>query len=46
MRPEISFILLHGTGHKPAGAYDSGLVWGDYYFLEALLRYQRPSSGR
>jgi unsaturated chondroitin disaccharide hydrolase len=33
-------ILLHGTYNKPGGDYDRGLVWGDYYFLEALLRYR------
>ena len=33
-------ILLHGTRHKPAGSFDHGLVFGDYYFLEALNRYQ------
>jgi unsaturated chondroitin disaccharide hydrolase len=33
-------ILLHGTYNKPGGDYDRGLVWGDYYFLEALLRYK------
>ena len=32
-------ILLHGTQHKPAGNYDTGLIFGDYFFLEALLRY-------
>ncbi|MEO7909866.1 MAG: carboxypeptidase regulatory-like domain-containing protein, partial [Roseiflexaceae bacterium] len=32
-------ILLHGTGNKPKGSSDTGLIWGDYYFLEALLRY-------
>jgi hypothetical protein len=39
-------ILLHSTNNKPAGDYDSGLIWGDYYFLEALLRSQRPATGR
>lgn len=34
-------ILLHGTYHKPAGDFNTGTVWGDYYFLEALLKYQR-----
>jgi unsaturated chondroitin disaccharide hydrolase len=33
-------ILLHGTYNKPVGQYDRGLVWGDYYFIEALLRYK------
>jgi hypothetical protein len=31
-------VLLHGTRNKPSGSYDTGLIWGDYYFLEALLR--------
>jgi unsaturated chondroitin disaccharide hydrolase len=32
-------ILMHGTRNKPAGSYDTGLVFGDYYMLEAMLRY-------
>lgn len=32
-------ILLHGTRNKPKDAYDTGLIYGDYYFVEALLRY-------
>jgi unsaturated chondroitin disaccharide hydrolase len=34
-------ILLHGTGHFERGNVDSGLIFGDYYFLEALLRARR-----
>jgi len=35
-------ILLHGVGNKPAGReIDVGLIYGDFYFLEALLRYRR-----
>jgi hypothetical protein len=35
------FLLKHATGHKPAGSeIDVPLSYGDYYFLEALLRYQ------
>jgi unsaturated chondroitin disaccharide hydrolase len=33
-------ILLHGTANKPGGHYDRGLIYGDYFFLEALLRYR------
>lgn len=32
-------ILLQGTRNKPKGAYNTGLIYGDYYFVEALLRY-------
>jgi len=32
-------ILMHGTRNKPAGSYDTGLIFGDYYMLQALLRY-------
>ena len=33
------FLLKHGTGHKPAGSeVDTPLDYGDYYFLEALVR--------
>ena len=35
------FLLKHGTGGKPMGVeIDVPLVYGDYYFLEALLRLQ------
>jgi unsaturated chondroitin disaccharide hydrolase len=33
-------ILLHGTADKPHGNYDTGLIYGDYFFLQALLRYR------
>jgi unsaturated chondroitin disaccharide hydrolase len=32
-------ILRHGTQNKPAGSFDTGLIYGDYYFLQALRRY-------
>ena len=34
-------LLLHGTYNKPAVNFDTGTIWGDYYFLEALLRLRR-----
>jgi unsaturated chondroitin disaccharide hydrolase len=38
-------ILLHGTQNAPVGETDRGLTYGDYYFVEALLRY-RSLTGR
>ena len=33
------FILQHSTGHKPAGSeIDVPIIYGDYYYLEALKR--------
>lgn len=31
-------ILIHATRHKPYGSMDHGLIYGDYYFVEALRR--------
>jgi hypothetical protein len=46
-RKSIQAILLHGTAYRPHDKYDTGLIQGDYYFLEALLRYAaaRPPKG-
>ena len=34
-------LLLHGTGNYPSGSeIDVTLVYGDYYFVEALARYK------
>jgi len=36
-----SFLLMHCVGHLPGGKeIDVPLVYADYYFLEALLRYR------
>jgi unsaturated chondroitin disaccharide hydrolase len=41
-----SGILLHGTGNKPAETeVDVSLIYGDYYFAEALLRHQKLTAG-
>ncbi len=35
------FLLMHATGHKPANSeIDVPINYGDYYFLEALLRFK------
>ena len=36
-----NFLLMHATGHKPnKSEIDVPINYGDYYFLEALHRYQ------
>ena len=36
------FILKHGVGHLPAkGEVDVPLTYGDYYYIEALLRFKK-----
>jgi unsaturated chondroitin disaccharide hydrolase len=41
------FLLLHSTGHKPAGTeIDAPIIYADYYYLEALLRKQRLYKGQ
>ncbi len=35
-------ILLHGTQNGRKGNVDTGLISGDYYFVEALLRQLSP----
>jgi hypothetical protein len=34
-------VLLHGTQNRNSANFDTGLIYGDYYFVEALLRYQQ-----
>ena len=37
-----NFLLLHGVGHKPGNSeVDVPLNYGDYYFLEGLIRFSR-----
>ena len=38
---QCGFILRHSTGNRPADSeVDVPLTYADYYFLEALIRYQ------
>lgn len=40
-----NFILMHSTGHMPNGSeIDGPITYADYYYLEALLRYQKLSA--
>ena len=41
-----NFILKHCTANKPANTFDTPLVYADYYYVEALLRYKRLLEGR
>lgn len=35
-------FLLHATGHKPGNSeVDASIIYGDYYYLEALLRLKK-----
>lgn len=35
-------LLLHATGHKPAGSeIDNSIIYADYYYLEALVRLEK-----
>lgn len=36
-------LLAHGSAHVPAGRCDTMLPYGDYYFMEALMRSQGHS---
>jgi hypothetical protein len=43
--PAARGILNHATGNHPRGLeIDVSLIYGDYYFVEALLRYNRLTS--
>jgi hypothetical protein len=38
--PRDSSILRRGTSDYWRAQYDRGLIFGDYFFVEALLRYR------
>lgn len=40
---ESDALLLHSVYDLPTGnGVDEGCLWGDYFYLEALMRYTRP----
>lgn len=41
-----NFILKHSTVFYNAKNYDTALVYADYYYVEALMRYKRLLQGR
>jgi unsaturated chondroitin disaccharide hydrolase len=42
--PSFAAILQHGTQHFPAGWADTGIMFGDYYFVEAIGRYEKAGN--
>ncbi|WP_289058372.1 glycoside hydrolase family 88 protein [uncultured Flavobacterium sp.] len=46
-RDKNTALLLHSTGHKPAGSeIDYSIIYADYYYVEALLRYKKLKEGQ
>lgn len=40
-------FLMHSTGHHPAGSeIDASIIYADYYYIEALLRYKQMDKQR
>lgn len=40
-------FLDHSTGHHPAGTeIDAAIIYADYYYIEALLRYKKLKEGK
>ena len=40
-----SCILQYGVGNKPAGReVETSLIYGDYYFIEAIMRFKKAQS--
>lgn len=41
------FLIKHGVGHLPARSeVDVPLTYGDYYYVEALMRYKKLAQGK
>lgn len=44
--PEAEGLLKHGSYHVRGGRVPDGhMIWGDYYYLEALIRMQTGIRG-
>jgi unsaturated chondroitin disaccharide hydrolase len=44
--PDDEGLILHACGHHPNNSHiDCSLIYGDYYFIEALARLQGKSKG-
>lgn len=41
----VNFILQHSTANMPKNNFDTPLVYADYYYVEALMRYKRLLEG-
>ena len=42
-QPEINALLLHSVYDRPkAIGVDEGSLWGDYFYMEALMRALKP----
>lgn len=39
---DVPALLLHGSRSVPHGFMDHALIYGDYYFFEALTKLARP----
>jgi hypothetical protein len=41
------FLLRHSTGNKPKNSeVDVPIIYADYYYLEALMRYEALITGK
>ncbi len=46
-RETNSAFLLHCTGNKPIeGEVDASIIYGDYYYMEALIRLKKLQAGK
>jgi unsaturated chondroitin disaccharide hydrolase len=41
---KFAAMLQHGTQHFPEGWADTGIMFGDYYFVEAIGRYEKAGN--